>query len=37
LKTDVAILKAGQAQILEHLDVAELKGRVKSRAARLRS
>ena len=32
LQTDVAVLKAGQAQILDHLDVAELKGRVEEQS-----
>lgn len=35
LKEDVAVLKAGQARILEHLDVAELKGRVEELSRRL--
>ena len=32
LKTDVAELKEGQAIILDHLDVAELKGRVEEQS-----
>ena len=32
IKTDVAVLKVGQAQILDHLDVAELKGRVEEQS-----
>ena len=37
LQTDVTVLKVGQAQILEHLDVAELKGRVEEQSRTIAS
>lgn len=37
LKTDVSVLKVGQARILEHLDVAELKGRVEEQSRAIAS
>ncbi|MEI8396498.1 MAG: hypothetical protein WCF85_17330 [Rhodospirillaceae bacterium] len=37
LQTDVAVLKVGQAQILDHLDVAELKGRVEEQSRTIAS
>ena len=37
LKADVTELKAGQARILEHLDVAELKGRVEEQSRTIAS
>ncbi len=37
LKSDVAVLKVGQTQILQHLDVAELKGRIEEQSRTIAS
>jgi hypothetical protein len=37
LKIDVAVLRDGQARILDHLDIAELKGRVEEQSRTIAS
>jgi hypothetical protein len=37
VETDIADLKAGQARILAHLDIAELKGRVEEQSRTIAS